>query len=415
MSDARALFLFIESNTSGTGAIFARRAYEAGFAPVLVSSDPSKYDYAGDAWLRLETCDTYNRSALVALVDRLAASTPIAGIFSSSEFFISQAAALARRLGLPGPDPDRIEACRDKSVQRRTVARLGIDDLGFALVRTPAEAAARSARSARPVVVKPTRGSGSCGVRLCKDEAETRSHAAHLLEAMPGMPFLVEDFAPGQEFSVELFDGEVCGLVNKHLGPQPHFVEFGHDFPANIGDELAVKLGHFAQACAQALGITWGPAHVELRTDGTQIHLIEVNPRLAGGFIPTMIQAATGLDLIEATINKASGRPVSIKKPRKGCASLRFIVPPGDGVLVGLRGLDQARAVPGIVSAKLDRRLPHVFRINHDFRDRIGHLIAAGPDQGAAIAAVHKALSHVVLEYADDNRAVCRQVEEEIT
>lgn len=44
---------------------------------------------------------------------------------------------------------------------------------------------------------------------------------------MPGLPFLVDDFAPGREYSVDL-------LVGKHIGPQPHFVETGHNFPARV-------------------------------------------------------------------------------------------------------------------------------------------------------------------------------------
>jgi S-sulfo-L-cysteine synthase (3-phospho-L-serine-dependent) len=415
MSEPRPFFIFIESNTSGTGAIFAARAYEAGFTPVLVSGDPPKYDFAGDPWLRLETCDTYNAAALVAVARKLAATAPIAGVFSSSEYFIARAAALSRSLGLPGPDPARIEVCRDKFEQRRTVTLLGIDDLGFTLAHTPAQAAAYASDRTGPVVVKPTRGSGSSGVKLCRNRFEAQAHAAHLLDATPGIPFLVEDYAPGREFSVEMFDGEVCGLVDKHLGPQPDFVEFGHDFPARVSADLAHRLGQFAKECVQALGITWGPAHVELRSDGRKIHLVEVNPRLAGGFIPTLIEAASGLDLIAATIARAAGRVVKTPRRRDGCAALRFIVPTRNGVLVDVSGLDKAKAVPGIVSARFDRKLPLVFETHHDFRDRVGHLIAVGRDQDAAITAVEHAISHVSLGFGDGMWATCHQTEEAIS
>ncbi|UXX92169.1 ATP-grasp domain-containing protein [Streptomyces sp. AD2-2] len=41
-----------------------------------------------------------------------------------------------------------------------------------------------------------------------------------------------------------------------------------------------------AEAAVRALGIVLGPAHVELRLGPEGPVLIEVNPRLAGGWIP---------------------------------------------------------------------------------------------------------------------------------
>ena len=38
----------IESNTSGTGRLFARAAAAQGFRPILLSEDPSRYTYAAD-------------------------------------------------------------------------------------------------------------------------------------------------------------------------------------------------------------------------------------------------------------------------------------------------------------------------------------------------------------------------------
>ena len=403
MLDHRPLFLFIESNTSGTGVIFVQKAYELGLTPVLVASDPRKYDYADAPSLRLETCDTYNASALEQLAVRLSSHNVIAGVFSSSEYFIAQAAALARTLGLCCPDADRIMACRDKSVQRQTVSARGIDDLGFALVSTSEEAGEWAAQRQGPTVVKPTRGSGSTGVKLCIGEAEARNQASVLFDAMPETPILIEDFAPGLEYSVELFDGKVCGLVSKHLGKTPYFVECGHDFPARVEQSEAESLGQFAEECAEALGITWGPAHVELRSDGQKIHLVEVNPRLAGGLIPIIIQAASGLDLIGATIQKACGGAFKISKPRADSVALRFIVPEQNGYLVDVTGFEEARAIPGVISAKLDRSLPLFFETSHDFHDRIGHLIAVNPDQQAVIVSIEQAMGCIALTFADDS------------
>ncbi|HEU4559960.1 MAG TPA: hypothetical protein VFS20_19075, partial [Longimicrobium sp.] len=40
--------LFIESNTSGTGRLFARTARRMGYVPVLVTTRPEKYAYLAE-------------------------------------------------------------------------------------------------------------------------------------------------------------------------------------------------------------------------------------------------------------------------------------------------------------------------------------------------------------------------------
>ncbi len=46
-SPHRAL-LFVESNTSGTGRLFARTARNMGFHPVLITTRPGKYAYLAE-------------------------------------------------------------------------------------------------------------------------------------------------------------------------------------------------------------------------------------------------------------------------------------------------------------------------------------------------------------------------------
>ena len=44
--------------------------------------------------------------------------------------------------------------------------------------------------------------------------------------------------------------------------------------------------------------------HIEFKLiDNNKIEIIEINPRLAGGFIPILIKEATKLDLINSYLN----------------------------------------------------------------------------------------------------------------
>src|SRR4026208_285080 len=105
---------FIESNTSGTGRYFARAAAQKGFRPILLSDNPARYSYVSQDGLDTLKVDTRNEWTLLDTCRRLARGDGLAGVASSSEYFVSIAASIARRLNLAGPSPGAVHACRDK-------------------------------------------------------------------------------------------------------------------------------------------------------------------------------------------------------------------------------------------------------------------------------------------------------------
>ncbi|HEV3051407.1 MAG TPA: hypothetical protein VGX50_13980, partial [Longimicrobium sp.] len=98
--------VFVESNTSGTGRLFVQAARGMGYRPVLVTARPEKYAYLSQPGapevIRVPRAD--EETVLAAIREQLDGGGEVAGITSSSEYFIGTAAALAARMGLPGPD-----------------------------------------------------------------------------------------------------------------------------------------------------------------------------------------------------------------------------------------------------------------------------------------------------------------------
>ncbi|WP_308020014.1 ATP-grasp domain-containing protein [Streptomyces sp. SP2-10] len=395
------LLLLVESNTTGTGRLFARRAAELDVTPVLLSKDPARYPYAAEDGLRTVVVDTSDADRLWEAAGRLAAEAPVAGVLTSSEYYVPAAAALASRLGLPGPSADAVRACRDKAEQRRILAAAGVGVPGFAVVST-ADAAVSAAATRLPVVVKPVQGSGSLGVRLCSDLDEVAGHAGALLAATtnergvatPGR-ILVEEYLTGAEFSVEVFGTEAVVTVTKHVGPLPAFVEVGHDVPAALPAGLERELRQTAVRAVTALGLGWGAAHVELRLDGPVAKVIEVNPRLAGGMIPELVRRACGIDLVRAQVLAALGRAAHPERALYGRASIRFLTTDRDGILAPdlTVSLTRAGAVPGVVEAVLYRAPGEPIGPATDFRDRLGHVIAVADHPAEAAGAADRGVA----------------------
>jgi S-sulfo-L-cysteine synthase (3-phospho-L-serine-dependent) len=390
----RPSMVFVESNTSGTGALFVERARALGFAPVLMARDPSRFAFAKADALTTLALDTSNIGAMVAVCRSLPS---VAGVTTSSDYAAPNAAALARALDCPGPEPQAVQAARDKFHQRSVLRAAGLDCVACRVVRCVHEAADAALAFGLPVVLKPRSASGSLGVRLCQSRVEVIAHAEVLLEATPGAEgFLVEEFIAGQEVSAELFDGRVLGLTAKHLGPLPAFVEIGHDYPAPIQPASAARLTALAEATAAALHLTWGPAHLELRDNGTRSHLIEANPRLGGGFIPELVRLASGVDLIDATLRRAAGLSISLAPRHRLAASIRFIVPAAAGRIESI-DFAKARGVPGVEAVASYRQAGTAFEPRGDFTDRIGHVIATALDGAGAASAAEQALELIVV------------------
>lgn len=387
---------FVESNTTGSGRLFCRRAREFGLRPVLLSHNPARYPYVATDHIEHHVVDTNDPQAVLAAVKGLDGTA--AGVASSSEYWVATAGEVAAALGLPHPDPDAVRACRDKARQRATLAAAGVPGARFAAVVDPRAAVLQAAHLGYPVVVKPVAGSGSVATRLCHTANEVRAAATLVLESDPatlGLPVqdavLVEEFLDGPEFSVETMGTQVVGVTAKHLSPTPWFVEIGHDFPAAAPPGVAAT----ALAALRALGLGWGAAHVELRLTATGPRVVEVNPRLAGGMLPRVVEEALGVDLVAHAVAVAAGIDRPVTPTRRHHAAIRFVVADRSGLLTGFDGLDEARAVPHVVEVEPSKPIGAEITIRHSFTDRLGYAIAAGESGSVAARAARTAVRAV--------------------
>lgn len=380
-----ASFVFIESNTTGTGALFAEAARSFGCVPVLITSKPSRYTYLSEGPLIIEETDTASFKEVLARVHQLSRKFHIRGISTTSEYFTAVAAEVARSLNRPGPDPQAVVVTRNKATQYRRLRSKGVPVAAFEELRDLQQFEAALRLIGLPCVVKPLRGSGSVGVRRFDGASEARQHVHKLLlertnergmSVDPGA--ILTRYIKGIEYSVELFSGCVVGITRKHLSTEPAFIEIGHDFPAKVSASVQLEIERCARAAVDALGLCWGPVHVELRMTSQGPVIIEVNSRLAGGFIPILVREALGVDLVHAAVRLACGEKIEIAPRHRKAASIRFIVAYVGGKLTQVRGMDAAQSVKGVIEVRVYRHMGQTIEPHGDFRDRVGHVIAVG-------------------------------------
>ncbi|MEU8512761.1 pyridoxal-phosphate dependent enzyme [Kitasatospora sp. NPDC048722] len=385
----RRLLLFVESNTTGTGMIALRTAVRLALEPVLFTKDAARYPDLPGTGCRVEVCDTDDEAALDEAIARVCAGRRVAGVTTTSEFYLEHTARAAAALGTPGNPPEAMARCRNKALTRTALREAGVHQPGFAVVTDPAGAAAAVEAVGLPCVVKPVGESGSQSVLWCGDAATAVAHATGLLAVTHNVrgqrtagAVLVEQYVDGPEFSAEMFgvDGEArcVGVTQRTVSPLPHFVETGHLFPADVDGALAGRIADTARQALKALGFERGPAHVELRLTADGPAVIEVNGRLAGGMIPELIRPATGIDLLEQQIRAAAGLPLNLSAGQARRAGLRFLTAPRPGRLTGVDGVARAGRVPGVERVVVSGTPGREVRPPRSAYDRLGHVIAVG-------------------------------------
>jgi biotin carboxylase len=234
----------------------------------------------------------------------------IDAVLSSSDYpGAATAAAIAARLGLPGPRPERVIAAAHKYYSRIAQRRAAPEAVPrFGLV-DPARPEAMPPL-AFPCFVKPVKGSFSVLARRVEGPAELAaflatpaareftSHYVHIFDqlvralstlARGGRYFIAEELLSGQLVTVEGFacagEVEILGIVDSGLHPQTRsFARF--DYPSRLPAAVQARLADVACRAVRELGLERTLFNVEMAwdPDADRVAIVEVNPRICGQF-----------------------------------------------------------------------------------------------------------------------------------
>ncbi|RWE91175.1 acetyl-CoA carboxylase biotin carboxylase subunit family protein [Mesorhizobium sp.] len=376
--------------------LYVRAARRLGLHPLALSAGPARYNYLAAEGIRAICVDTDDLDALIHECSRLQTTYDIAGITCAGDQFYATVGKLCRHFDLPGPNPDSIELCCDKYTQRQLLAEAGIPIPAYRLAANAGEVEDAAAEIGLPVIVKPAAGSGSVGVRLCRTADDVVEHTNYLLggqHTWTSAPrILVEEFAQGPLYGADIMGDQIIGIGIGDCGPPPHFVYREFTFPAPLNDDEQERIADVSLSCLRALGLGWGPSGIEFRWTKRGPVVIEVNPRLHGTPNPRLIQLAYGIDLITEHIKLVIGDEWDLRRRHSHTAAARILVPDRDGTLDWIDGGSQAAGVPGVAEVKfyVESKMPIVRK--GDYRDSIGHVIAASPSHAETEAVLQRAV-----------------------
>ncbi len=190
-----------------------------------------------------------------------------------------------------------VALCRDKARINSLLTQAGLSTIRTCTLRE------FRTQPFYPCFVKPVRGSAGVGAGVINNEKELTAHVATY-----GDLLLVQDYVPGQEFTVDVYrsrDGQVrCVVPRQRLVVRSGEVEKGvtvHD-PELI--EATTKL-------ASLLDDMWGVFCCQCRRpggNGGAPRFFEINPRFGGG---SVLSIAAGADLPLYLLQEVLGQPIT--------------------------------------------------------------------------------------------------------
>lgn len=327
-----------------------------------------------------------NYDELSAMVHALSQETPLDAICTFKEDGAEVVARVVQDYALRGNTPEAIEACNNKYKTHTLLRQAGMPVPDSALCHTSEEAREFWATHPGALILKPHNMLASIGV--CKVEAvdDLDASFARCLEQCDEPVVLVEEMVEGREISIEamVFHGEVVlfGVTEKHLFPGT-FIESGHITP-DCGEEMTrTQYKQLVQAIVEALGITYGPLHIEGFHTARGFLPTDIHTRYGGDFIVTFTELAMKCDMTTPVLADLADVPYecTFGAPREVAGVRFFHCKPG--VIRSITGLEEVRNLPGVAVVELDYRVGDVVRPLRSSFDRVGCVVAKGETRDA--------------------------------
>ena len=369
-------------------------ARERGLFVIAVDRDPAAPGFAyADRRALLSAEDERG-------IEQLGRAEAVDGVIAPGiDWPVAIAARIAERLGLPHPlEPAVAALATSKLRQRERFEAAGVAQPRWKVVNGPDD------ELGFPCVVKAPDRQGQRGLSLVRRPEDLPGAVAAALEAARSKVCLVEELVEGPEVTVNAFSVEglfhPLTVTDRLTAEPPAFgVALAHGWPSEAPDPDGAAAA--AEQAARALGIRDGPTYTQVRIGADGPKVVELAARLGGGHDAELCRAALGVDLnglaLAAALGESIDRAALLPRRGAGGACVRFLVPP-EGELREIDGVEEARALDGVVDVLVYRAPGYRFGPLRRGADRAGAVIAVGSDRDDALDRAARALERIRLE-----------------
>ncbi|MGK0577825.1 lyase family protein [Macrococcus capreoli] len=329
----------------------------------FLSSDPYKYDFINNFQFNHIYINTNDFTILKEYIKNI---ENVKAIYTTSDYFVSMANKLSIYFNLVSNKQESIDICRNKYLLSKKLSDLAPESYLVSELNI-------GSLNKKEYILKPLSGSGS--MEVSRFSKEKLSEEIDKLKDKSN--YLVQDYIDGLEYSVETLTingiHHHISIVKKTLFDETNFVESGHQIPCQLEEDVQNKIKDIIRSALNKIEYFNGFSHTEIRIQNNKVFIIEINPRLAGGMIPILINKCLDIDLIELSLEYITDNLSNVNKllnniKLNNYGVIRFKEIPKEGILTNI--IEPQKTYQNSLLVKLKKDGDQVF-FNSDFSDRI--------------------------------------------
>ncbi|MEB2299160.1 ATP-grasp domain-containing protein [Lysinibacillus xylanilyticus] len=373
--------IFIGTNKSGSSREATRAAEKLGYFTVLFTNNEKQLQQrkAYPDIHKMILIDTSNIEDMKDEIYNLTkAGLEIKSIVSFVDPFVHVASILCDEFCDNYTSSTAIEMMEDKEKTRNFLKNQPYSPKFFLL--KPNESFSNN--MAFPLIVKSPKSTGSKDVLLANDSNQLEKHLSHLRSKNPRETIMIEEYIEGPQYLVEALvykrQANIIGIIEQEITQGKRFIITGYGVLVKAPKEIQAGLEEVLQSIVKAFNIENGALHLELRLTKNGWKLIEINPRISGGAMNTMLHAAFGFNLVEETLKLFLGERPDINPRHRKFVYTKYVIVESKGILEKVIGRNKATNSPGVVDVYVKPKRGTLLTPPLSMGHRYAYVIAEG-------------------------------------
>lgn len=361
---------------------------------------------------------TYDVQATVAAaLDFHKKKRPLNGVICIASDIPHTVAAVASALNLPGIPLEMANIMMDKVAMKDYFALHHIPIPWYQALDSVETLKRIIWERGNDLVIKPVDSRGARGVLHLSASVDLTWAFEYAKQESPTGRVMVEQFLPGAQVSTESLvqngTAYTLGFADRNYELleryAPHMIENGGDLPGHLAEAQKKSVRDLIQRVVDAMKMENGVIKGDIVIYNHQATVIEVAPRLSGGYFCTHeIPLNTGIDFVGSAISLALGNEIPestliAQYDRPVCQRYLFTEP---GKVMSIEGFEQVARRPDIAFCEIRVQVGDVIPTVSNHLARPGVVIATGATAIQAKNNAENAISDISIKILSENKGL---------
>jgi biotin carboxylase len=257
-----------------------------------------------------------------------------------------------------------------------------------------------------PAVVKCASSTGSKDVLFAESMKELEKNVRKLRTKNPSETIIIEEYVVGDQYLVEVlvtsWRVQIGAIIKQEITKGRRFIVTGYGVLAEVPSNIEESLLDVIETIVSMLELQNGTFHLEIRLAMDGWKLIEINPRISGGAMNRMIEAAFGYSLVEETLRMLAGEDPILEKSSNYFVYTQYIILESKGILEKVTGKKRAMATPGVVEVYVKPKSGTYVTPPLSMGHRYAYVIARGETLEEAQSIAKQAASEITFHVREE-------------